>query len=521
MECDPNIELLFKNSFPDLSNGDARQMLEFTPAGLGIIKDRVVQWSNQALCSMLGYEPGFLTGKNTKIFYEDLKEYDRIGRELYSRIGKNHTAITETRLLKKDGNLLNCRIRASLLCPGDESKGFVFVITDISELKMLQIQLHQAEKMDAIGVLAGGVSHDFNNILMGIQGHLSLMQINYTNPEKVSGHVKQIEKLVKTASDLTKRLLGFARGGKYKISLLDINELIYLALNIFEPTRKDIVIHKNCDENLRLIDGDHSQLEQVFMNLLINASQAMPGDGDIYITTSNITIGKDHNYPFTVIPGHYVKATVRDTGIGMDLDTQRKIFDPFFSTKTTVDQKGRGLGLSTVYGIVKHHEGFIVVDSVKGKGASFHVCLPASRKSRQKDILEKTPEIKTLLKGSETVLLVDDEPEFINIGKNFLEKLGYTSVVALNGLEAVEIFKIYKDRISLVVLDIVMPEMNGPEAFMEIKKIKKDVKVLVSTGYAVDDRIEDLLKKGCDDYIRKPFSLNEFSHALRKILDKP
>jgi len=502
-----------------LSPGEMQAVFDSTPVGIGIIKNRVLDWTNDYLCSMLGYESNSLKGKNTRIFYAGQKEYERVGIDLYSQLDKHDTGLVETELVKKDSTSLYCRIRASILDKQDPSKGIIFVITDISELKTLQIQLHQAQKMEAIGVLAGGVSHDFNNILMGIQGHLSLMQIDMNSVEKVKSHTKHMGRLVKTAADLTKRLLGFARGGKYKISVLNINELIPLALKMFAPTRKDIVVHESYDEHLHCVDADLTQLEQVFVNIMINASQAMPEQGDIFIKTQNRVIDENHEYPFEVHPGQYIQVTIKDTGIGMDQETQQRVFDPFFSTKDTDNQKSRGLGLSTVYGIVKNHDGFILVDSKIGRGASFHVWLPASDNAGVQAI-EEPHDIKQIQQGSGTILLVDDEEEIVNVGKNFLEKLGYKPLVARNGLEAVEIFKVYKNEISLVVLDLIMPEMSGRQAFAEIKKIQGNAKILISTGYAVDEKIGKLLDQGCQGIIKKPFSLNEFSHTLRKILDK-
>ncbi len=504
----------------ELTHQEMKTMLDSSPAGIGIVKNRVLGWSNDIFYSMLGYEPNSLKGKSTRILYADQKEYDRVGISLYSKVDKYGMGIVETKLVRKDGSLLDFRIRASKLNNDDPSKGIIVVITDISELKLLQIQLQQAQKMEAIGVLAGGISHDFNNILMGIQGHLSLMQIDVSATEKVTAHAKHIGRIVKTAAELTSRLLGFARGGKYQISILNVNELLSLALNIFKPTRKDIIIHEAYEGKPHLVDADQSQLEQVFLNLLINASQAIPEHGDIFVTTQNIFIKEDHDYPFEIHPGQYIRVTIKDTGIGMDLEIQNKIFDPFFSTKDIGDKRGRGLGLSTVYGIVKNHGGFILVDSEKGEGASFHICLPASNNIKIKEIKEESQPIEPLQKGSETVLLVDDEEEIINVGRNFLEKLGYKPMTARNGLEAVEIFKLYKDEISLVVLDLIMPKMNGKQAFAEIKNIQENAKILISTGYAIDDKIEGFLNQGCHGFIQKPFSLNEFARTLRKILDK-
>ena len=511
---------LFDLNGQDPTPGEMKFILDSSPVGIALVRNRVLGWTNETFYTMLGYEPDDLQGKNTRILYSDQKEYDRVGADLYSHVEKFGSSLLETKLLRKNGTTLTCMLRASRLDIKDPSKGIIVVITDISELKLLQIQLQQAQKMEAIGVLAGGISHDFNNILMGIQGHLSLMQIDLSAVEKVAAHSRHIQRLVKTAAELTSRLLGFARGGKYRISVLNVNELAAMALNIFKATRKDIALHKDFEEDLHLVDADQSQLEQVFLNLLLNASQAMPCPGDIFVTTQNIFIDEDHPYPFEIQPGRYIKVTVKDTGMGMDMEIQKKIFDPFFSTKDVDDKKGRGLGLSTVFGIVKNHRGFILVESEKGRGASFHVCLPASNNIDVKSITEEPRPFDQIQKGSETILLVDDEEDIINVGRNFLDKLGYKPLIARNGLEAVEIFRSYQDQISLVVLDLIMPKMDGKQAFLEIKEIKADAKILISTGYAVDDKIEGFLNQGCHGFIQKPFSLNEFARALRRILDK-
>jgi len=503
-----------------LTEKEMKTILDSSPAGIAIIKSRIIDWTNDIFCSMLGYGTNELCGHGTQLIYPRQDEYDRVGRELHANVDKYGNGMIETTWLRKDGSTLDVRVRASRMDKHDPSKGTIVVVSDISELKFLQVQLQQAQKMEAIGVLAGGISHDFNNILMGIQGHLSLMQIDMSDQEKVSAHAKHIGRLVKTASELTGRLLGFARGGKYQISVVDLNELIGLTLNVFKPTRKDITIHETYDPELYPVDADHSQLEQVFLNLLINSSQAIPGHGDIFIITENVFIKEDHDYPFEVQPGRYTRITVKDSGIGMDHNTQKKIFDPFFSTKEVGDEKGRGLGLSTVYGIIKNHGGFILVKSKKDKGATFQVCLPASNNINVQEMQEEPEPFEQIQKGSETILLVDDEEEIINIGKNFLQKLGYKAIVARNGLEAVEIFRLYKDEIALVVLDLIMPKKDGKQTFSEIKEIQKDAKILISTGYTVDEKIEGFLNQGCHGFIQKPFSLNEFARALRKIIDK-
>lgn len=488
-----------------LSLTEMETILESSPAGIGIVNDRVLGWTNHSFYSMLGYGAGSLKGKDTRILYTDEIEYIRVGNELYGNIDRYGNSMVETRLVRKDGTLIDCRIRASKLNKDDVSKGIIVIITNISELKLLQIQLQQAQKMEAIGVLAGGISHDFNNILMGIQGHLSLMQIDTSATEKVEAHTKHISRLVKTASELTSRLLGFARGGKYQISVLDVNELLKLSSAIFKPTRKDIIVHESYDENLDPAEADQTQLEQIFLNLFVNASQAMPDHGEIFVKTQNIFIKEDHHYSFEVKPGRYIKISIKDTGIGMDTETQKKIFDPFFSTKEVDNKKGRGLGLSTVFGIVKNHGGFILVESEKGKGACFDIFLPASNNLNIEQIEEEPKSFSEIQKGSETVLLVDDEEEIINVGKNFLIKLGYKPLIARNGLEAIEIFKLYKDEVALIILDLIMPKMNGKETFLKIKNIQESAKILVSTGYAVDEKVEGFLNQGCHGFLQNHF----------------
>lgn len=523
LESDP--DLITGNSqseSPDsmgLTLQEMKSVLSMSPAGIGIVKNRVIGWANESFYTMLGYGYNSLRGKNVGVLFPTQKEYERVGKRLDKGMETLGAAVVETRLSRQDGTAFDCRVRASKMDPGGATRGTVVVMTDISEIKSLQVCLQQAQKMEAIGVLAGGVSHDFNNLLMGIQGHLSLMRVNIQSREKINAHIHQITKLVDTAADLTSRLLGFARGGKYQIAVLDINQVVSMALNIFKPTRKDIFIQEDLENKLLFVDGDRSQLEQVCLNLMVNGSQAMIDDGTMTVKTRNIRIAEDHGFPFEVVPGSYIEISIQDTGIGMDQQTQKMVFDPFFSTQEPGDKKGRGLGLSTVFGIVKNHGGFITVESQKGEGSIFNVCLPASNRPVSKDEDHGSQAFDQMPRGSETILLVDDEEEILNLGENFLEKLGYKPILARNGLEAMEIFKIYKDEISLVVLDLIMPKMGGKQTFSEMKKIQSTVKILVSTGFTVDEKVESLLKQGCHGFIQKPFSMNKFSRVIRGILD--
>ncbi|THB79026.1 MAG: PAS domain-containing protein [Desulfobacteraceae bacterium] len=364
-------------------------ILDMSAAGISRVKDRNVLWANATLCRMLGYDAQEIMGQDTRIFYASDEEYQRVGKVLYTGLEKFGTGIAETRFIHKNGTGFDCRLRASFLDRSDPEKGEVVVITDISEIKLLQIQLQQAQKMEAIGVLAGGVSHDFNNILMAIQGHLSLIQMDLAATEKIAKHIRHIGKLVKVAAELTTRLLGFARGGKYRLEIVNMNELCSQCLEKFISTKKDIRVDTCFEPDLSPVEADAAQLKQVMFNLFINASQAMteavvknealekafPGK-ELRITTANLLVDDDHHYPFKVDPGKYIKITVTDNGIGMDERVQKKVFDPFFSTRELDDMRGTGLGLSTVFGIVKNHNGYITLDSEPMRGASFHVHLP-------------------------------------------------------------------------------------------------------------------------------------------------
>jgi CheY-like chemotaxis protein len=249
------------------------------------------------------------------------------------------------------------------------------------------------------------------------------------------------------------------------------------------------------------------------MNLYLNALQAMPGSGTLTTRTMNVTIKQDQYNPYYVKAGNYIKVTIADTGIGMDEDTQQRIFDPFFTTKEM--GRGTGLGLASVYGIVKNHEGFINVFSKKGDGTQFEIYLPASGKAvpTTKKASEK------FVEGQETILLVDDEDMIIDVGTRMLKKLGYKIFTARNGKEAIDIFKRHQEKIDLIVLDLIMPQMGGGETYDRLKEIKPDVKVLLSSGFSINGQASEILNRGCDGFIQKPFNLQNLSQNIRAILE--
>jgi CheY-like chemotaxis protein len=285
---------------------------------------------------------------------------------------------------------------------------------------------------------------------------------------------------------------------------------------MFSRTRKEITIHGKYEPGLWAVEVDQGQVEQALLNLYVNAWQAMRGGGDIYLQTENITLDEREVSPDAMKPGKYVKLSITDTGIGMDEATQQRIFEPFFTTKEV--SGGAGLGLATVYGIVTNHGGSIHVYSEKGHGTTFSIYLPASEKEMVEE--KKLPILpKDYFKGTETVLLVDDEAMVLEVGKKYLKKLGYNVQAATSGNEAIEIYERNKDKIDLVILDMIMPGMGGEKTFERLREMNPDVKVLLSSGYSINGKAAEILKRGCNDFIQKPFKLIDLSHKIRSILD--
>ncbi len=378
----------------------------------------------------------------------------------------------------------------------------------------LEAQLHQAQKMEAIGTLAGGIAHDFNNLLMGIQSSTSLALHSLDTDDPIFNKLKPAEAYVQKCAELTKQLLGVARGGKYEVESSDLNELIKKSSHMFGRTKKEITIYSNYQENIWMVEVDQSQIEQVLLNLYVNAGQAMPNGGDLYIRTENVNLNKKHVEPYGLKPGDYVRISVTDSGIGMDKATQKRVFDPFFTTKEM--GRGTGLGLASAYGIIKNHNGFFEVSSKINKGTAFNFYLPIS----EKQVVEKDEKLYVVIKGNGSVLIVDDEEMVINGAREMLEVLGYSVNAPKSGKEAIEIYKKNIDKIDLVILDMIMPDMGGSEVYDTLKQINPYVKVLLSSGYSIDGSATEILKRGCEGFIQKPYDLTKLSQKLNETMEK-
>lgn len=496
---------------------------------------------SDAIERLLGYKSAELMGRHYSaiVYGEDIEKAQWFFNE--RRTGSRASSGIELRLkISGNGSFNYCEIShltIELKSTGlydhsisDKNKKYVGthgVIRDISERKRLQAQLQNAERMEALGTLSGGIAHDFNNLLMGIQGNISLMLLD-TDPENPHyGRMQNIEEYVKSGAELTKQLLGFARGGKYQVKASNLNDLIRKSSEMFGRTKKEISIHTGFQKDIWSVEIDEGQIEQVLLNLYVNAWHAMPQGGDLILETKNVKLTPDDLHAFMIPPGPYVKMSVTDTGLGMNEATQKRIFEPFFTTKEM--GRGSGLGLASAYGIITNHGGIIDVQSKEGKGTRFNIYLPASEKSF---IREKEAEGK-VQNGSETVLLVDDEDMIIDVGKAMLEKLGYHVLTAKTGMEAIDILDNLNAEATsgpdglrhraaplpdLVILDMIMPGMGGGETYDKLKSINPRIKVLLSSGYSMDGQASKILERGCNGFIQKPFNIKDLSKSMRKIL---
>jgi len=486
-------------------------------------------FTSSAADVLLGYENGQLIGKHySTIIHED--DLEKANGVFYNKQPGNRTSSGVELRLKISDNCkrlepgeaehLTVELKSSGMYENAEDEnnrryvGTYGVARDISQRKRLESKLHNAQKMEAIGTLAGGIAHDFNNLLMGVQGYASIMLLDIDSDHPYYEKLKNVEQYVQRGAELTKQLLGFARGGKYDVKPIDLNGLLSRVARMFGRTKKEIIIHDNYEKEVWPVEADAGQIEQVLLNLFLNASHAMPDGGDLTLESENVTLDESTVSPFNFESGPYVKISVADNGVGMDEATQRRIFEPFFTTNEM--GHGTGLGLASAYGIIKNHSGIIEVDSKEGEGSTFRFYLPASTKKVKQEKIDHTQ----IIRGPETVLLVDDEKMIIEVGEEILKALGYEAMFAGSGEEAINIYRESKEQIDIIVLDMIMPGMGGGETFDRLKEIDPEVKVLLSSGYSIDGMATDILERGCNQFIQKPFNIKELSQKLREVLDQ-
>ena len=477
----------------------------------------VLTW-NKGAEHLYGYSPAEAIGLPMTILLPEGRSSEE--NEILQRIRcGDQVEHFETVRKTKKGDLIDVSLTISpIRDQNGQIIGASHVARNVTERKQMEEQLRHTQKLESLGVLAGGVAHDFNNLLTGILGNSSLALETISSHHPVRGLLRDVVNASERASHLTRQLLAYAGKGRFIIEPLDLSALVREISSLVQASvPKNVQLRLELGAGLPLIQADASQIQQIIMNLVINGAEAIPlnDNGTVLVTTAVQNV--DEHYLLGTLggalelePGRYITLEVHDTGCGMDEETLSRIFDPFFSTKFT----GRGLGLAAVQGIVRGHKGAIKVYSTPGKGTTFKVLFPSTEES----IPHKKVVIPQVATKDEVILVIDDEEIIRRTAKAMLERHGYTVVVAENGKEGVELFQVLAEKVSAVLLDMTMPVMNGEEAFSRMKAIKPGVKVILSSGYNEVEAIRRFTGKGLAGFIQKPYSSMALAEKMGSVL---
>ncbi len=396
----------------------------------------------------------------------------------------------------------------------DGSISKLTIARDITRVKKIENQLRLSQKMESISTLSGGIAHQFNNALYAITGNIDLLEMDFPDNENVANYAKEMKDSAGRMIQLTAQLLAYAKGGKYQAKTVSLNDFLKESLLTIKHGI-DSTIHVDTDlpQYILNVKIDITQMQMALSNILSNASEAMEGEGSIRVVCRNKMITDKTVIDFPELkPGNYACLTITDDGKGMDQETKSRIFEPFFTTKF----EGRGLGMAAAFGIVKNHDGWITVDSELGKGTIVKIYLPVVEAPVKKDA---KPKPKTeWIKGTGTILVIDDEEPVINVSRAMLERLGYRVLEAKTGQEAIDVVKNFDGEIDLAMLDILLPGMGGESIYLLLMKARPNLKVIVFTGYSIKGPAQKILDAGAEDFIQKPFSMSELSEKLKKIL---
>jgi len=507
--------------------------LDISVVGIMILDaDMRVAWVNRTLEDYFGLQRSELIGRDHhRLLIEKLK-YIFDDPENFHR---NVAAIDPDR---GRADSFECRVRANgsrrdrwleyrsqPIRSGFFAGGRIEHYTDISNRRQaantaesLSRQLINAQRMESIGILAGGVAHDFNNILQAISGYAQLLLMDKDMDHPEAPMISEIERAAQRASELTQQLLTFSRRVESALKPADLNAYVQHVKKLLERTiPKMIHIELRLDEGLHPVKVDAGQIEQVLMNIGINARQAMPDGGRLEFRTENILLtNQDAGLTGELSPGHYVKLSVTDTGRGIEPESLHYIFDPFFTTREV--GKGTGLGLSMAYGIIKNHGGFITCQSQPNKGTTFEIFLPAllEEESSSSDC---DPDDDSMCEGSETVLVVDDDEAVLNLACSILRRYGYRTLTARDGESAVEACRTENERFDLVILDLNMPGMGGRKCLEELKSLDSNLRVIIASGYPPDDETQQILQGVRGGFVAKPYRIDDLIGQVRSVLD--
>jgi two-component system cell cycle sensor histidine kinase/response regulator CckA len=500
------------------SESSYRSLIEEAPYGIcRCTTDGAFTLVNRALVQMLGCETEreLLALNLGADLFEVLQAHERFVRELTEQ---GSAEGIEAQWKRRDGKSMQVHLGGRAVRDMSGKIAYLEVIAeDVSDRKHLELQLRQSQKMQAIGQLAGGVAHDFNNLLMVVKGHLELILSGLKPSDPLFARLDQVQKAANRASSLTRQLLAFSRQQVLQRQVLDLNNVVSGMIQMLSRLiGENIELIFRPGSVLGRVKADAGQIEQILLNLVVNARDAMPNRGRLTIETTNVELDESYAQRHTVVkPGPYVMLAVSDTGIGMDAATQARIFEPFFTTKEA--GKGTGLGLSTVYGVVKQSDGYIWVYSEVGHGTTFKIYLPLATDAVE--TLKPQTSAPAPAPGTETILLVEDEESVRSLVCDFLKGTGHTVLEAQDGPDAIRIARSHTGRIDLLISDVVMPKMNGREVSIELKKQMPKLKILFISGYTDDAVFRAGVLEGDVAFLQKPFTLRGLSSKIRDVLD--
>ncbi len=501
-----------------------RNLVNVSPDVIIILHDMQFKFVNSVFKEKFGYTKKEVYKGLTFLDLITEHDKDRAAKKYNDRVaGKTKSNIFQVDFEAKNGKIIPCEI-SSIVIQYEGTPAVLASVRDITGRKKAEIekdklekQLRQAEKMEAVGQLAGGIAHDFNNQLALMLGYADILKEELAEDINLANYVDKIILGITRGVDLTSQLLAFARKGKYIIVPVDMHRIIFEVISLLKHSiDRKIILKQHLNAGVSMILGDSSQLQNALLNLALNARDAMPNGGEFIFSTNVVILDEEycsHN-PYKILPGRYLKITAEDNGTGMDEEVLSHVFEPFFTTKKT--GKGTGMGLAAVYGTVKNHKGSIDVKSTPGKSTVFKLYFPVYETSVRKKNINLSND--KAVHGKASILIVDDEEYICKITSSMLERLGYDVVFCYNGKQAIEYYYNEWKKIDLVILDMVMPEMNGKETYYAMKKINPELKVIIASGYSIDNDAQDILKHGSSGFIQKPFRKGDLSRTVAKVL---
>jgi len=493
-----------------------RSVVEYANDAIYIAQDGYVKFPNPSTLALTGYsEKDYATIPFVNFIHPE--DRDMVVKRHNQRLrGEEVPSPYSFRIINKAGEERWVHLNA-VLTEWEKRPAVLCFMRDVTSHKRLEAQFQHAQKMEAVGTLAGGIAHDFNNLLQSVLGYAEVLLMDNQVKQYASKDLEEIKRAAKRGAELTQQLLTFSRKVQSRLRPIDLNQEVLQVQKILQRTiPKMIEVELSLDGDLRTINADPAQVEQILINLAVNSRDAMPEGGKLYIKTDNVAL--DDTFCKTHLgskPGDYVELTVSDTGHGIDQETLKNIFDPFFTTKGV--GKGTGLGLAMVYGIVKSHEGYILCESEPNQGTTFKIYFPVAEKERIADELKEDRRVKG---GAETILLIDDEKPIRDFGEQIFSRFGYTVLPASDGESALKLYQEKKDEIDLVILDLIMPVMGGKKCLEWLLQINPEVKVVISSGYSPEGTVKEVLEGGAKNFINKPFVMKEMLQVVRKVLDE-